>query len=241
MALHTSVKLFASAVAWSFGLLSFCSLDASAQNNETTVPCALFGNARINMTNVKIEDAVKVEVPTSVFEVTDDVYAVEVWCRASSSLRPENDDAVGDGRVIIASSGAPTTATLNNTMFLSEENVFTRVTTGDLDALSEKVEVYMCPKPNRELQSWTHGVCQLGIIYGDEAVDGLENAGIPRDCTKTDEVEPVAMCAYPGPDTVVDAKFARLGFHTDGSPVQYDDDGAPLPHVDDLPLPGVDD
>lgn len=225
----------------SFGLLAVCSTVASAQNSETIATCSSFGEAPVDMSNTKIDGAVKVGVPTSVFEVTDDVYAVEVSCWASSTLRPEHDAIVGDGRTIIASSDAFFSTELNNSMFLSEEGVITRVTTGYLGALSEKVDVYMCPKPNRDMQAWTHGECQMGIIYGDSAVDGLEDAGVPLDCTETEEVEPVALCAYPGPDTVVYAKFSRFGFHTDGSLVQYDDDGAPLPHIDDVPLPGVDD
>lgn len=236
MGKHISFRLVRSAAAWALGCLAFCLPIASAQNNEIIATCESFGDTPSDATDLTIEGAVKVTVPTSMFELTDDVYAVEVQCEASSSLRPKQDDVVGVGRVVIGSQDDITMFGLNDTIFISKFGVFTHIITDHIDTYSDKVDVYMCPKPNRELASWTHGVCSFGVHYGDAGVDGLDEAETPLDCTRTEEVEPIAVCAHPGPDTaVVEAKFARLGFDTDGTPIDYE------ALYDDTPLPGVDD
>lgn len=233
MAIQTSFRGLGNISALSLGLLGFCPVIASAQNDGPLTKCEDVSAIPVNMMDVKLDDALKVTVPTEIFEVTEDVYAVDIWCGADSSLRPKNDQQVGSGRVVITSSDSFEFNDRLNTIYLDEQGRTTHVITGDLDTMVDTADVYICPNANREMAGWTHGTCQLGILHGDDTEGDLEEGDVPFDCTETEAVEPVAICAYPGSDIKVYPKFARSGFYTDGRPVQYDENGLPIPENQD--------
>lgn len=164
---------------------------------------------------------VVVEVPVTLTDLTDDVYAVEIVCWLFSSLLREDDQNIGLQRVIIASEDYIPENFMEpseiETMF-ENSPVSTDVIHDRLQGFNDGVSLLIEANSDQSIFGWTHGSCNLNIFHDDLGVANA-NADAPVDCYQTPEVEPVALCKWPGSELISQVQFSRPGFDLEGQPI----------------------